>query len=700
MSKRVSHILSIVMALVLFIDAEVVAQANVTISGTIRDSQSGDPLPAASVILSGTGFGAASDADGKYVIRNVIAGSYTLRASYVGYKTLETQVEVKEGEDITKDLKLEAVGVQGEVVVVTAQARGQKSAINEQLASQQIVSVVSAARIQELPDANAAEAVGRLPGVAILRSGGEGNAVVVRGLQPKYNAITIDGVRMASSGASDRSADLSMISPYMLEGIKVSKTVTADQDADAIGGTVDFKLKEAGADKEGIGLGVLAQGGYNGLSNAPNKFNNYKYVASIEGRILEDRSLGIFAEADLERRNLTSNEFGASYFHLGNSYTDYITTGLNLRDIPRDRQRANATVVMDYKIPDGKISLLNFGSSGTTRAQNRGEFFNIQTNVHNYTMSDSTGKLGLFTNALSYEQQVSVVHVNAKLSHSFSENKNPNNWLVTFQQASAGLSQFLNVPNLNPRPIPLAANNDTNQTYLTGLTSNSSYSRERSITASMDLETNLNVTDLITTTLKIGGKYRYQSRMHYEDWYSGQGLGLTSAKFIDSLIASHFPSMGQYVNTTSIPILPFLDPNFSYGKFLNGDYRMVMPLNFAMVSEMANYVRGNADLIQQNDAISYFHDLFNSATNNYSGNEVMTAFYGMATINVGPDITVIPGLRYQNLQTTYTASRGRQTTGSATGGGPYDHRDTTLSVSHPYWLPDVMVRYKPLPWFD
>jgi len=78
-----------------------------------------------------------------------------------------------------------------------------------------------------LPDANAAEAVGRLSGVSVLRSGGEGNEVVVRGLQPKYNAIMIDGVRMSSSNSNDRSADLSMISPYSLEGIEVSKSVTA-----------------------------------------------------------------------------------------------------------------------------------------------------------------------------------------------------------------------------------------------------------------------------------------------------------------------------------------------------------------------------------------------------------------------------------------------------------------------------------------
>jgi len=60
---------------------------------------------------------------------------------------------------------------------------------------------------------------------------------------------------------------------------------------------------------------------------------------------------------------------------------------------------------------------------------------------------------------------------------------------------------------------------------------------------------------------------------------------------------------------------------------------------------------------------------------------------------------VIPGIRYQDLATTYAAARGVQNTASGTGGA-YLHYDTTVSVDHAYWLPDINVRYKPLPWFD
>ncbi|HTY39445.1 MAG TPA: TonB-dependent receptor [Bacteroidota bacterium] len=672
--------------------------ASSVIQGKVKDAQTGEALPSANITIIGTGMGAAADLNGKYFIRNVTAGSYTLRASYIGYKSVEVHVDVKEGVTVTHDFALENVGIKGEGIVVTAQASGQDQAINHQLVAPQIISVVSAARIQELPDANAAESVGRLPGVSILRSGGEGTQVVVRGLQPKYNAILVDGVRLASSGSSDRSADLSMISPNMLENIEVTKTVSPDQDADVLGGTVNFKMREAKGEKEGLGFNLLGQAGYSGLSDAYNKSNNYKYVASVEGRFFESL-FGVFAQADLERRNLTSNEFGASYNHQGSSTTQYITTFLNLNDIPRDRQRANATIVLDYKLPDGKIALMNFGSSGKTTIQNRGEAYDIQNNVHNYNLAFDQSTVSVLTNALSVEQQLPVFHVEARLSHTYSETKTPADWTVGFQQASAGLSSFLDAANLSPQQIPKAANNDTNSTYLSTLVTNGSFSKERALTASLDLKANVNFTDAITSVIKFGGKYRHQTRTYSYDQFSGQGLGLTSARYVDNLIATHFPSTAKYANSTSIPVMPFMDPGFSYGKFLNGEYAMGIPLNFGMISEMATYIRNSADLIAQNNAIAYFHNNVASTTNNYTGSENQSAFYAMATVNVGPDLTLIPGVRYQDLSTTYTASRGVQNTSSAVG-GPYLHYDTTTVVDHAYWLPDVILRYKPLPWCD
>lgn len=670
----------------------------IDVRGVVRDRVTSDPLPSANVTIVGTSLGAATDMQGEYVIRNVPPGSYTLRASYLGYEASQVEIDLNQGMSVARDFALTAVTLEGEEVVVTAQARGQNAAINEQLASNRIVSVVSSARIQELPDANAAEAIGRLPGVSVLRSAGEGAQVVIRGLQPKYNAITIDGVRMSSSNAADRSTDLSMISPFMLEGIEVTKSVTPDLDPDVLGGTVNFKLREAGGEREGFGGGFLLQGSYNGLSNASNKFNNYKYVASFEGRFF-DNLLGVFTQADLERRNLSSNEFGGSYDHLGSSTTQYIITSLNLRNVPRDRKRFNGIAVFDYKLPDGKITFSNFGSSGITNVQNREESFNIPNNVHFYSLGHSKRTLNTLMNSLSVQHRLMMFEASLNLSHTYSETENPGDWTVTFSQASAGLSQFLNVANLNPQNIPPAANNNTGSTFLNSIVTSNSFSSERATTASLDLETTLSFFDMISTVVKFGGKYRHQQRLYLYDQTGGQGLGLTSARFVDSLIASVFPSTASYINTTSIPILPYADPNFNYGAFLDGDYPMSLPLNYAMLSEVIRFLKTKEPLLAQRNDIAYFHDRFNSTTNDYSGFEDQRALYIMATVTAGQLLTVIPGVRYQNLHTTYTASRGLQNTASGVG-GPYFHYDTTLSVNHEFWLPALVIRFRPLSWFD
>ena len=105
----------------------------------------------------------------------------------------------------------------------------------------------------------------------------------------------MNGVQLTSSNPNDESVDLSMVSSNMLEGMKVSETVTPDMSAEVIGGTVDLQLREARATESGAPkIGLLAQGGYNALSDVYNNLNNYKYVGSIEDRLF-DNNFGIFA---------------------------------------------------------------------------------------------------------------------------------------------------------------------------------------------------------------------------------------------------------------------------------------------------------------------------------------------------------------------------------------------------------------------
>ena len=233
-----------------------------SITGHVYDKQSKEILTGANIIVKGTSLGAATDINGKYTIRNIPVGPVTLLISYIGYNPISENITISENRTLEQDFYLEAQAIEGQTVTVTAQAEGQLSAINQQLSSNTIENVVSKARIRELPDVNAAESIGRLPGVSIERSGGEANKVEIRGLNPKYSLITVNGVEVPGTGSTDRSVDLSLISSNMLDGIVLKKVVTPDMDADVLGGTVDLRLREA---PSGLKFNASAQGGYNAL---------------------------------------------------------------------------------------------------------------------------------------------------------------------------------------------------------------------------------------------------------------------------------------------------------------------------------------------------------------------------------------------------------------------------------------------------
>ena len=92
------------------------------ISGVVKDAQSGDALPGVNVVIEGTTMGAASDIEGNYFILNIPPGSYTLRASMMGYKTLsKTEVLVQATRTIIVDFALETTTIVGEEVTVVAE---------------------------------------------------------------------------------------------------------------------------------------------------------------------------------------------------------------------------------------------------------------------------------------------------------------------------------------------------------------------------------------------------------------------------------------------------------------------------------------------------------------------------------------------------------------------------------------------------
>ena len=336
------------------------AQGTGSVKGIVSDASNGEPLIGANVIIKGTVLGAATDKSGLYRIKRIPVGKQVIKFSYLGYETKSVEVNIIKNRFVNIDVTLKSKSIVTEDVVVTAMLQGQKRAINEQLSSNTIVNVVSKDKIEELPDQNAAESLSRLPGISLERNAGEGQKIVIRGLSPKFNVVTLNGVVIPSTDEENRSVDLSMISSDMLGGIEVFKALTPDKDADAVGGSVNFTMKKASKKPN---LNLKFQGGYN---NHEKYYGNFKGDLNFSHRYFNDK-LGFLVTANYQRANRGSDGLSVSYEfnreqRQGEERSIINVTDLNLVDRKEIRDRYGASIVLDYDLGNGELLFSSFYS--------------------------------------------------------------------------------------------------------------------------------------------------------------------------------------------------------------------------------------------------------------------------------------------------------------------------------------------------
>ena len=663
-----------------------------TIRGIIKDSGTKDPLVGANVYITGTSLGTASTDDGRYKISNVSPGTYVLKASYIGYESKETEVTISAGDDLEQNFEMDYATIEGKTIEVTAQARGQMDAINKQLKAKSIKNIISSDRIQELPDANAAEAVARVPGVSIRREGGEGNKVVIRGLSPKYNKVTVNGTNLASTDADDRSTDLSMISQYMLEGIEVTKAGTPDQEGDVLGGTVNFKLKKA---PPGLHGNLVTQGMYSGLKKTQ---DDYKLVFDISNRFLNDR-LGVLAQLDLENRNRSSHNLNASYINAPadlDTINPLTLANLGLTDVSRLNDRNNRLFVIDYAIPNGNISY-----SGLHSSINK----DITTYKNNYALQTPDGRREFDTGELSnsikvttetwkYEQNLTP-DLKVDLFSSFSRSTNGDtNKVYNFREAGAYTESVNNksVDNIQNFTV-----NDTNGTWFDRYDYNEYSTKETERAYGGNMEFDLKFTDQISGKLKFGFKMRNKSREHDRDYEYGAFTYVAHVGKRDSTYQEFEWLSSVPLGTIYAPYYPFMDNDYDDDGFLNGKYTLGPFADLDKMNQLFSFFRSNWGWAPYHEFIMHHFHKTQSLIYDYSGTENYNAKYVMSDLNIGSKLNLITGVRFEENRTRYTSYHGQQTTlphYNSMGSDTVSNHIRTNSYS----LPALFVKYQPLDW--
>ena len=177
----------------------------------------------------------------------------------------------------------------------------------------------------------------------------------------------------------------------------------------------------------------------------------------------------------------------------------------------------------------------------------------------------------------------------------------------------------------------------------------------------------------MTGSLKMGGMI--QRREHSYAYSSG-----TSQGDIQGVLRT-LASMG--VSARSLTAKAVYDRSYGVGKFLDGAFPAPYAVNVDLLTTLAPAGWGGISM-----------DPLASRLDNYDGYETKSAGYAMATLSVGDNLTIVPGVRYQNLTTHYTGFRGMEVTRGIQG------KDTTVSVPHGLWLPMVHVKYQPTDWLQ
>jgi TonB-dependent receptor len=672
------------------------------LKGLVTDSTLGSPLIGANVFLKGTALGASTDLEGNYKIANIPPGKYNIKISYVGYITKEFLFTIAAGEN-KLNIRLAPDVIQGNEVIVTAQARGQVAAINQQLTSNTIVNVVSEERLQELPDVNAAEVIGRLPGVAIQRSGGEANKVVLRGLSDKFSSITVDGIRIAPTDADSRGVDLSTISQGSLAGIELYKALTSDKDADAIAGSVNLVTKKAPSERL---LRVDAKGAYNQLNETLKQYD----LTVRYGERFFDELIGVQVSGNIERRDRSNENLYIAY---NNNYdgkgTDYQINNFGLNYTDEVRKRGGFSLLLDIATPDEGVIRINNIYNQTNRdyITYTRNYPTVGTIDLSYTARDIENEIKTFNSSIQGENNLFTLKVNWGVSFAQSNSENPYDYTIDFMEPAI-VENGLTISRMNNMPdaimkgppeayIPYALNN-FNRAYLNWGYFRSEKNIDKEKTAFLDLSKKYSLLDKLNGELKIGGKYRYKNRFK-------QAGELASAYYIDGYREYYRAADG------SVQKKNFAGTYFNDLQLLNGN---VLAINFLKNLDHRN-VYGKYDLYPMinKDALRAWWDINQNGYGDANGKnaeykqnvetyadyydiiERTAAGYIMNTFTYGENLTFIAGIRIENEDNSY---KSRYSPGPLTGfpTPSGDIKDTSSSYSQNVVLPNFQLNLKAL----
>lgn len=316
-------------------------QATGLVTGNIVDKNQHLSLPGATLKLKPGNHYTVSNQQGRFEFLSVPAGTYMLEVTYIGYQTINREITVTAGKASDVTLTMEAGGIAGrEVLVIGDRLRGQAKALNQQRNNPNITNIVSADQIGRFPDANIGDAIKRIPGITMQNDQGEARNIIIRGLAPELNSVSLNGDRIPSAEGDNRRVQMDLIPSDMIQTIEVNKTLTPDMDADAIGGSVNLVTRAA---PNGPRVSATLSGGLNPIRNKA------LYTSSlILANRFFDSKLGAVLSASYNNNDYGSDDMEATWSK--DDHGNVFTSESEVRKYNVQRIRRSMSAALDYKI--------------------------------------------------------------------------------------------------------------------------------------------------------------------------------------------------------------------------------------------------------------------------------------------------------------------------------------------------------------
>lgn len=617
--------------------------------GRVLDSN-GFPLPGATIQAKPSGKAVVTDSNGFFTILG-IDGDQTFKISYLGFETVEKLVSLTAGQTTTQNFTLSPSTNELEEVVISVFQDGIIKGLNKQKSDLNVTNVVSADQIGKYPDDNVGDVLKRVAGISMQGDQGEARNIVMRGLGPGLNSVTLNGERIPSAEGDNRNIQLDLIPSAMVQTIEVNKTLTPDMEADAIGGSVNLITR---SNPSGFRANITAAGG--GQPIRDGGFNS-NFAVVIADKVSDKFSYTFSG-------TIQTKDYGSDNIEFEwNDPQDWTEDGpINEMDIRRydvKRTRRSLSLNLDYNLDDNNLFYFKSIYNHRDDWENR-----FRMRVRSIDMEDMTATIRRQTKGginnddnegtrledqrtqkftLGGEHQFRKLGLNWKVSTSKASEDRPDERYVRYQSDED--IPFTSIDISNPKFPKFNWDGDlwndpSNYEYRQTQEAFKTTEEEHKVYR-LDLDLPYNNND----EFKFGFKYNDKTKMRNDIWYEyDNGLAnLNSITNFDATIDNYEAGA-----------------DYQSGIFMTAD------------------ALGNLSLGGVNDPNfdSYVMDEF--AAGNYDAREEITAFYAMVTDKLSDNLTMIAGARIETTNIEYKGYKFDEETmdtpdqlGVVTGGSKY-----------------------------